>query len=382
MDPKVVLTAREQGRGRREERSSDVHRRRKVGAARGHRGEARQHLEVSGEVHTPPGDPRLWGAGLRRRLAREQEERDAAEVAEMARREAPWREDSGRDRSRLVRRSREKRRGGGYDRGDDVEEVRSPTIRDRSRRARREDDHRREGRGRDEETREVRVKEEEIIGDGERSLFEGVRWIASKGCTYSMCAIDADDVPLDILTHAKLIAGNVLNLEHGIDAYIVDFPHWLDGGWPGVDPEDDHVMYAQVRGGVFDGLSAVARGSPKLRRERGVALALVLAAAVEFPHKVSGGMLEDQHVGLSRWTWDAKQQLVMLTDEVGSLSKAAAAQVNLKAVQRKEGDERKSRSPIARRKDLTKEEMEAARRREPGVRYRHVGRGLYRRVRW
>jgi len=104
--------------------------------------------------------------------------------------------------------------------------------------------------------------------------------------------VDADLVPQGILQQAKAAANSLLDVDN-VDKFICDLPHDLDGGWPDVDPEDAFVTYVQLGSGTFYGMSAVARGSPKARRIRGVALALILTALSEHSAKLSFQTLTD-----------------------------------------------------------------------------------------
>ncbi len=109
--------------------------------------------------------------------------------------------------------------------------------------------------------------------------------------------LNADEVPQELLQQAKAMAVSVLSINGGVDQAITDIPHELDGGWPDVDPEDAFVIYAQIPSGytanaTFGGTCAMAAGANKQTRERGVALALVLAAAVEKPEEVADEILQ------------------------------------------------------------------------------------------
>jgi hypothetical protein len=126
--------------------------------------------------------------------------------------------------------------------------------------------------------------------------------------------VNADCVPGKILQCTKTIAGTVLDIQGKFGEHITSFPHHLDGGWPDVDPEDEFVLYAQIQTGQFRGVSAMATGSSKVKRERGLALALVLAAATLEPGRVPADIW--QKFGcrreLSQWVSEAIEQFQMM----------------------------------------------------------------------
>jgi hypothetical protein len=142
----------------------------------------------------------------------------------------------------------------------------------------------------------------------EPSLSEPVpvRWIVTARKNHSLLVVNADQVPKEMLQHALAVANSVFGCT--VRENITEFPYHLDGGWPEIDPHDDFVMYAQIETGQYAGTSAMATGSPKATRERGVALALVVAAATELADPKE--MLEQflHHEELSAWVGQAKLQ--------------------------------------------------------------------------
>ena len=88
---------------------------------------------------------------------------------------------------------------------------------------------------------------------------------------------------MNVLRQAKSTLSNALGMEGGFEAVQKNFPHDLDAGWPDVDEEDAFVIYwiGTTAKSVF--VSGMATGSNKLTRERSLAVALVVAAAVEDP---------------------------------------------------------------------------------------------------
>ena len=142
------------------------------------------------------------------------------------------------------------------------------------------------------------------------------RWIITSSAKFSLLSVDADLVPPCTLQHAKSLAASLLNLGSGIDKFISDFPHGLDGGWPDVDPMDNFVTYSHIMVGD-GGTPAMATGSSVAKRQRGVALALVMSVAVLHPDIVTGEMLRDAHDLLPQWVADAKQAYDNLNDKWG-----------------------------------------------------------------
>ena len=149
-----------------------------------------------------------------------------------------------------------------------------------------------------------------------------MRYLATKDLNFSCLMLNADEVPQELLQQAKAMAVSVLSINGGVDKAITDIPPELDEGWPDVDPEDAFVIYAQIPSGytanaTFGGTCAMAAGANKQTRERGVALALVLAAAVEKPEEVADEILQQYQKELSKWVVEAKRswhQLKMQTE--------------------------------------------------------------------
>jgi hypothetical protein len=105
-----------------------------------------------------------------------------------------------------------------------------------------------------------------------------VRYITSRHKAYSALMLDATEIAPDILQQVKTWAHSILDVTFA--EVVADFPHHLDGGWQDADPMDNFILYATIQTGQFKGVSACAIGGNKQVRERGVCLALVLAAAV------------------------------------------------------------------------------------------------------
>ena len=124
-----------------------------------------------------------------------------------------------------------------------------------------------------------------------------MRYLATKDLNFSVLMLNAEEVSQKLLQQAQALAVSVLSINGGVDKATRDIPHDLDGGWPDVDPEDAFVIYAQIPSGytandTFGGTCAMAAGANKQTRERGVALALVLAAVVEKPEEVADEILQ------------------------------------------------------------------------------------------
>ena len=97
------------------------------------------------------------------------------------------------------------------------------------------------------------------------------------------------------------------------DEVLFKFPYHLDGGWSDIDEQDDFVTYVQMGPGLsrdskLEGVGAVAVGSNQVKRLRGAALALVVAAAVDQPTVITPEMLQEHHE-LSLMVAAAKQSL-------------------------------------------------------------------------
>jgi len=115
-----------------------------------------------------------------------------------------------------------------------------------------------------------------------------------------------------MLVNAKSAVNNILDLQGPLDRFYRDFPHTIDGGWDAVHPEDDFILYAQVDVGIFAGIAAACRGSPRIRRERGVALAMLIHACLMFPDRITAGRVDGHVSDLSQWACEAfrlKRQL-------------------------------------------------------------------------
>jgi hypothetical protein len=109
---------------------------------------------------------------------------------------------------------------------------------------------------------------------------DSVRWVATKNGNHVAIDIDGDGLPKDILQNAKGLANGMLQIEGGIkEAIRWPFPHDLDGGWIGVSPDSEWIVYMEITTGKFAGVCAMGRGSNKDRRERAAAYGLLLAAA-------------------------------------------------------------------------------------------------------
>jgi len=140
------------------------------------------------------------------------------------------------------------------------------------------------------------------------SCIKGVRWIATANRNYSLCTVDANEVPLEMMQVAKAIANNILCCDSNVDQQITQLPYELDGGWPGVHPDDAFVCYAQLQSGDYSGVSAMATGSPKVKRERALALALVISAAIEHHEKFTDEALLKHHKDLPAWVAEGKRR--------------------------------------------------------------------------
>ena len=144
------------------------------------------------------------------------------------------------------------------------------------------------------------------------------RWVLSGDSQGVLLSVDADVVPPDTLQHAKSLAIGLLNLESAVDKYLDAFPHGQYGGWPAVDPMSDLVTYAHVP--TDDGgIPAMSMGSSVKQRSRGVALALVMSAAIVRPDKLTEAMVRDAHDGLSHWIADAKREYDKLRHDAQTL---------------------------------------------------------------
>jgi len=104
-----------------------------------------------------------------------------------------------------------------------------------------------------------------------------------------------------MLVSAKAAVNNILNLHGPLDGCIRDFPHACDGGWEAVHPDDELVSFGQIEEGEFADVTAASRGCAKIRRERGLALALLIQAAILFPSRITPGHLNAHIEGLSQW---------------------------------------------------------------------------------
>ena len=87
----------------------------------------------------------------------------------------------------------------------------------------------------------------------------------------------------------------------------MDFPHDQHGGWPDVDPTDAFVTYAQIPADD-GGFPAMATGSSVIKRTRGVALALVMTAAILRPDVLTDETVRNAHDGLSHWIAEAARE--------------------------------------------------------------------------
>jgi hypothetical protein len=161
-----------------------------------------------------------------------------------------------------------------------------------------------------------RSRSRERIGKRGHDSGKKVRWITSNGDKYTLCFVNADEVPEELLRAAKNIASSVLNLDGRVAEHIVDFPHDLDGGWRDVHPEDAFVVYGQIWTGQFAGVAAVATGSQKEKRERGLALALVLAAAATQAEKMPDW--QQFQPELENWVQEATLQWFEKNEAKGS----------------------------------------------------------------
>jgi len=140
------------------------------------------------------------------------------------------------------------------------------------------------------------------------SCIKGVRWIATANRNYSLCTVDANEVPLEMMQVAKAIANNIFCCDGNVDQQITQLPYELDGGWPGVHPDDAFVCYAQLQSGEYSGVSAMATGSPKVKRERALALALVISAAIDHHEKFTDEVLLKHHKDLPAWVAEGKRR--------------------------------------------------------------------------
>ena len=137
--------------------------------------------------------------------------------------------------------------------------------------------------------------------------FQGpnVRYIASAHKAFSLLVLDANEIPPELLQQVKTWA--TVMLESTFAEVVADFPHHLDGGWPDVDPMDNFILYGTIQTGQLAGVSAAAIGTNKMMRERGVCLALVLAAAVEIPNILTDQILQQYDPGLPGWVAEARR---------------------------------------------------------------------------
>ena len=157
-----------------------------------------------------------------------------------------------------------------------------------------------------------------------------MRYLATKDLNFSVLMLNAEEVSQKLLQQAQAVAVSVLSINGGVDKVTMDIPHDLDGGWPDVDPDDAFVIYAQIPSGytandTFGGLSAMATGSNKQTRERGVALALLLAAAVEKPDEVTCEILQEHDQDISKWVLEARRSRHQLKMQTEARSATAAS---------------------------------------------------------
>ena len=112
---------------------------------------------------------------------------------------------------------------------------------------------------------------------------------------------------------------------------IHDFPHHLDGGWPEVDPTDTFVTYAQLlpehtQHPQLSIMNVMSSGGNKTKREQGIALALVVAAATEQPSVITKRILNEQGVPeLAQWVAEAEQSLQQLQLDAEAKTTTAGA---------------------------------------------------------
>ena len=140
-----------------------------------------------------------------------------------------------------------------------------------------------------------------------------MKFITTKNREYSMLWLNADGVTPHVLQHAKNTAIGLLQLGARFDEAFAQFPYDIDEGWADIDPQDDHVTFAQMIPGLsfearLDGINAVAVGSNQVKRVRGAALALVVASAVNHPTIITPEMLQEYHE-LSLMVEAAKQSV-------------------------------------------------------------------------
>ena len=137
-----------------------------------------------------------------------------------------------------------------------------------------------------------------------------VKWIATSDDSCSMVLVNADLVDNHLLHRAKGLANFKLEIK-SVGDEMQDFPHDLGGGWPDVHPEEQLVSYAQVsRGYKYEGHAGAATGSNKKVRDQGVALALLLSVAWDFPNLLQEDDLDEALRALLAESREAAQHLL------------------------------------------------------------------------
>ena len=117
-----------------------------------------------------------------------------------------------------------------------------------------------------------------------------------------------------MLQRAICSANCTVNAGKGPLKYLTDFPHHLDGGFPGTHPEEASIIYAQLSDGRLAGLTAAATGVNRKTRERGLGWAMMVAAAVQRSDTL--GDVEVRHdPDLAELVTAAKDKLVKLTSQ-------------------------------------------------------------------
>jgi len=134
-----------------------------------------------------------------------------------------------------------------------------------------------------------------------------------------MCTVSTEHVPSEILQCVKAAANNLLLQGDSIDSHHSTFPMDLDGGWPLVHPHDVCISYAQLTGGPFDGLCGLGRGTPKVTRERAMALALLISACVSHPERFPEENLAGYHKDLPAYVAEGRRKFRELEEQTAKL---------------------------------------------------------------
>ena len=135
-------------------------------------------------------------------------------------------------------------------------------------------------------------------------------WIATSDDSSSIVLVNADLVDNHLLQRAKGLANFKLEIK-SVGDEMQDFPHDVGGGWPDVHPEEQLVGYAQVsRGYKYEGHAGAATGSNKKVRDQGVALALLLSVAWDFPNLLQEDDLDEALRALLAESGEAAQHLL------------------------------------------------------------------------